>query len=80
MRFGIELAQLCSLTAWTLVGVASCAYLFGTAGAGLLGGLAAALLWKRYRVEPRVVVRWPGWFELECYWFVRRREGEGPSS
>ena len=34
----------------------------------------AALLWQRYRFESTVVARWPGYFELEGYWFVRRRE------
>jgi prolipoprotein diacylglyceryltransferase len=41
---------------------------------GLFGGLAAALLWKHYRFESTVVVRLHGWFELEGYWFVRRKE------
>jgi prolipoprotein diacylglyceryltransferase len=41
---------------------------------GLFGGLAAALMWKRYRFESTVVLRWRGWFEVEGYWFVRRTE------
>jgi prolipoprotein diacylglyceryltransferase len=41
---------------------------------GLFGGVAAALLWKRYRFESTVVIRWRGWFEVEGYWFVRRTE------
>lgn len=41
---------------------------------GLFGGLAAALLWKRYRFESTVVARLTGVFELEGYWFVRRKE------
>lgn len=41
---------------------------------GLFGALAAALLWKRYRFESTVVARLTGVFELEGYWFVRRRE------
>src|SRR4051812_42434182 len=41
---------------------------------GLFGGLAAALLWKRYRFESTVVARLTGVFELESYWFVRRTE------
>lgn len=41
---------------------------------GLFGGLAAALLWKHYRFESTALVRLRGWFELEGYWFVRRKE------
>jgi prolipoprotein diacylglyceryltransferase len=41
---------------------------------GLFGGLAAALLWKRYCFESTTVLRLRGWFELEGYWFVRRKE------
>jgi len=41
---------------------------------GLFGALAAALLWKRYRFESTVVARLTGVFELEGYWFVRRKE------
>jgi len=41
---------------------------------GLFGALSAALLWRRYRFEPTVVARLRGIFELEGYWFVRRRE------
>jgi prolipoprotein diacylglyceryltransferase len=41
---------------------------------GLFGALAAALLWERYRFESTVVARLTGVFELEGYWFVRRRE------
>jgi uncharacterized protein (TIGR03382 family) len=41
---------------------------------GLFGGMAAALLWKRYRFESTVVARLTGVFEFEGYWFVRRAE------
>lgn len=41
---------------------------------GLFGALAATLLWKRYRFESTVIARLAGVFELEGYWFVRRRE------
>lgn len=41
---------------------------------GLFGALAAALLWERYRFESTVVARLTGVFELEGYWFVRRKE------
>jgi hypothetical protein len=41
---------------------------------GLFGGLGAALLWKRYRFESTVVARLTGVFEIEGYWFVRRKE------
>lgn len=41
---------------------------------GLFGGLSAALLWRRYRFESTVMFRWPGWFDIEGYWFVKRVE------
>jgi prolipoprotein diacylglyceryltransferase len=41
---------------------------------GLFGGLAAALLWRRYRFESTVMIHWPGWFDVEGYWFVKRSE------
>jgi prolipoprotein diacylglyceryltransferase len=41
---------------------------------GLFGALAAALLWKSYRFESTVVARLSGVFEIEGYWFVRRKE------
>lgn len=39
---------------------------------GLFGGLAAALLWRHYRFESNMMMRWPGWIEIEGYWFVKR--------
>lgn len=39
---------------------------------GMFGALAAAMLWKRYRLESTVILRLRGVFELESYWFVRR--------
>jgi prolipoprotein diacylglyceryltransferase len=41
---------------------------------GLFGGLAASVLWSHYRFESTVMVRWPGWFAIEGYWFVRRAQ------
>lgn len=41
---------------------------------GLFGGIAAALLWTRYRFRSRVLLRWSGWFDVEGYWFVKRVE------
>ena len=39
---------------------------------GLFGGLAATLLWGHYRFATTVIVRWPGWFDVEGYWFIKR--------
>ena len=41
---------------------------------GLFGGLAAALVWRHYRFESTVMMRCPGWFAIEGYWFVKRVE------
>jgi prolipoprotein diacylglyceryltransferase len=41
---------------------------------GMFGALAAAVLWKHYRLESTVIVRLRGVFELESYWFVKRAE------
>jgi prolipoprotein diacylglyceryltransferase len=41
---------------------------------GVFGGLAATLAWRHYRFESTVMLRWPGWFAIEGYWFVKRVE------
>jgi|GEM_PF-3746954 len=41
---------------------------------GLFGAFATVLLWKHYRFESTVFARLSGVFELEGYWFVRRKE------
>lgn len=62
---------------WALGSAALCGYFVGTPILGLPAGVAAALLWKRYRVGPRVIVRLPGVLELECYWLVKRQGSGG---
>lgn len=80
MSTPLDLGKLAALGAWALLGAACCGYFFGAPIVGVPAGLVAALLWKRYRFAPRVLVRLPGVLELECYWLVRRqRPGErGP--
>jgi hypothetical protein len=69
-----------SLAAWALLGAALSGYFVGAPIAGLPAGVALALLWKRYRVAPRVIIRLPGVLELECYWLVRRGRSPERSS
>jgi len=65
-------SRLWSLTAWALLGAVLSGYFAGAPIAGLPAGVMLALIWKRYRVAPRVIVRLPGLLELECYWLVKR--------
>lgn len=72
MKLGSDPNRWWSLVAWALLGAALSGYCVGAPIAGLPVGVALALLWRRYRIAPRVIVRLPGVLELECYWLVKR--------